>query len=193
LRVIRRFGTPHFAVHLREHTMNMKSCVHATFAAAAIGATVLAASSAQAQSSGASLKDQIVGTWLLVAQYVEQGDKRIERFGSNPKGMVIYEPGGHVASILMRRDLPRVSSNNAMTGTADENKAIIQGSTAFFGRWSVDADGKTIVTQIDGATFPNWDGQAQRRTVVISGDELRSCVPGAQIGGTACSVWRRAK
>ena len=173
--------------------MTMKSCVYATLTAAAISATALAAFSAHAQSSGGNLKEQIVGTWLLVAQYVEQGDKRIERFGSNPKGMVIYEAGGHLASILMRRDLPKVSSNNAMTGTADENKAIIQGSTAFFGRWSVDADNKTVVAQIEGATFPNWDGQTQRRTVTISGDELRSCVPGAQIGGTACSVWRRAK
>ena len=34
-----------------------------------------------------SLGKQIVGTWMAVAQYVDQDGKKLEPFGSNPKGM----------------------------------------------------------------------------------------------------------
>jgi len=80
-----------------------------------------------------------------------------------------------------------------MTGTADENKAVVQGSAAFYGTWSVNDKDLTVSTRIDGSTFPNWDGQDQKRTVSVSGDEMKLCVPGAQIGGTACAVWKRVK
>jgi len=148
---------------------------------------------AWAQQEAAELKEQIAGTWTLVAQYAEQGDKKVERFGRNPKGFSIFERNGRFMSILMRPDLPKFASNNAMTGTADENKAVVQGSAAFYGTWSVNDKDLTVSTRIDGSTFPNWDGQDQKRTVSVSGDEMKLCVPGAQIGGTACAVWKRVK
>jgi len=157
-----------------------------------ISGMLLGASGALAQQKTGTLKQQILGTWSLVSQYVEQDGKKIERFGSNPKGILIYERNGRIASILLRPDLPKFASNNAMTGTADENKAVAQGSTAFYGTWSVDEKKRTIKTHIDGSTFPNWDGQDQERPVTISGDELKACVA-AQIGGTACTVWKRVK
>jgi hypothetical protein len=80
-----------------------------------------------------------------------------------------------------------------MTGTADENKAIVQGSNATYGHWSVNEQDGSRISQIDGSTFPGWDGQSQRRTLSIQGDEMKMCVPGAQFGGTACAVWKRTK
>jgi hypothetical protein len=94
--------------------------------------------------------------------------------------------------ILLRSDLPKVASNNAMTGTPEENKAIIHGSTAFFGSWSVDEANGTMINRIDGSTFPNWDGTELKRTLSISGDDMKICVP-SQIGGTSCAVWRRIR
>ncbi|MBL8485451.1 MAG: lipocalin-like domain-containing protein, partial [Rhodocyclaceae bacterium] len=46
---------------------------------------------------------------------------------------------------------------------------------------------------IDGSTFPNWDGDEQKRVVTVSGDELKIINPSAAVGGTAYSVWKRAK
>ena len=40
------------------------------------------------------LKEQIVGTWTPVSQYVDQDGKRLEPFGANPKGMVVYDGNG---------------------------------------------------------------------------------------------------
>lgn len=161
-----------------------------TLSAAAV---LLGASDAGAQKDARGLAQQVVGTWSLVAQYVEQGGKRVERFGPAPKGIAIYEPNGRFAAILLRPDLPKFASNNAMTGTAEENRAVVQGSTAFYGTWSANDSDGTITSRLEGATYPNWDGQLQKRTGSVSGDEMKLCVPGAQIGGTACAVWKRVK
>ncbi len=133
------------------------------------------------------------GTWALSEQWVEQGGKKIERFGANPKGIAIYYGNGRFATILLRVDLPKFVSNNAMTGTADEYKAIVQGSNASYGTWSVDEQDGALISKIEGSTFPGWDGQNQRRTLSIAGDEMKMCVSGAQIGGTACAIWKRTK
>jgi hypothetical protein len=154
---------------------------------------VVAANASAQQQKPAELRQQIVGTWSLSAQWVEQDGKRIERFGSSPKGIAMYDSNGRFATILLRTDLPKFASNNAMTGTADENKAIVQGSNATFGTWTIDEQDGALISQIDGSTFPGWDGQRQRRTLSIAGDELRMCVGGAQIGGTACAIWKRSK
>lgn len=162
-------------------------------AAVFVGVTLCGTSDAWAQQEAKGLKQQIVGTWSLVEQWVEQDGKKTQRFGQNPKGITIYESNGRFASILLRPDLPKFASNSAMTGTADENKAVVQGSTAFYGRWSVNEKDGLVSSQIDGSTYPNWDGQDQKRTVSIAGDEMKSCVPGAQVGGTACAIWKRVK
>jgi hypothetical protein len=41
-----------------------------------------------------TLKEKIVGTWSAVSQYVDQNGNRLEPFGPDPKGMVIYEHHG---------------------------------------------------------------------------------------------------
>jgi Lipocalin-like domain len=135
----------------------------------------------------------MVGTWTLSEQWVEQDGKKIQRFGTNPKGIAIYDSNGRFATILLRTDFPKFASNNAMTGTPEENKAIVQGSNATYGTWSINEADGSLISKIDGSTFPGWDGQAQKRTLSIVGDEMKMCVPGAQIGGTACAIWKRAK
>jgi hypothetical protein len=151
------------------------------------------ATDADAQQKPSELRQKIVGTWSLSEQWVEQEGKKIQRFGANPKGISMYDGNGRFATILMRSDLPKFASNNAITGTADENKAIVQGSNATYGTWSIDEHDGSLITQIDGSTFPGWDGQGQKRSVSIVGNEMKVCVPGAQIGGTACAIWKRPK
>jgi hypothetical protein len=155
--------------------------------------SAVVATEARAQQKSSDLRQQMVGTWSLVEQWVEQDGKKVQRFGANPKGIAIYDGNGRFATILLRTDLPKFVSNNAMTGTADENKAIVQGSNATFGVWSISEQDGSLISKIDGSTFPGWDGQSQKRTLSIVGDEMKMCVPGAQIGGTACAIWKRAK
>jgi len=136
----------------------------------------------------------LVGTWTLVSITLEQDGKKTDFYGPNPQGQVTYAPNGRVSLIITRLDLPKFGSNNREAGTTEENKAVVQGSIAYFGTYSVSETDKTITIHIESCTFPNWNGTDRKSSFNISGDELSSTVPGTSIGtGTAYLVWKRAQ
>ena len=140
------------------------------------------------------LKEQIVGTWTPVSQYVDQDGKRLEPFGSNPKGIVVYDNNGRFVLVLQRASLPKFESSNRMAGSPEENKAIVQGSIAYFGSYSVDEKEQKINIHYDGSTYPNWDGEDQVRLISIKGDELSMVSPVSAVGGGSVHLLlRRAK
>jgi hypothetical protein len=160
------------------------------------GGTLFVASDVGAQETGGTLAQQIQGTWILVSIYNEQPDgKKTDQFGSNPRGLVIYTPDGHFTHIIMRASLPKFASNNRVKGTVEENNAVVEGSIAYFGTYSVASEKEKIVNiHVEGSTFPNWDGQDQKRRVNVIGDMLTvSTVTPAAIGGTNYVVYKRAK
>src|SRR3977135_1463110 len=84
------------------------------------------------------LKDQLVGTWTLVlSDSVKADGSRVPGFGSNPSGMVMFAPNGQYSLQIMRADLPKFASNNRDQGSADENKAVIQGMVTHFGTYTL--------------------------------------------------------
>jgi len=150
----------------------------------------LPANNASAQQK--SLKDQLAGTWMQVSNITTHPDgTKSDTWGPNAKSIVIFASNGRVATVTMRSDLPKFASNNRATGTADENKAVIQGSIAYFGTYSVDEADKSLTIQIEGATFPNWTGTAQKRKIAISGDELTQSVAAGSAGGTVEIKFKR--
>ena len=80
-----------------------------------------------------------------------------------------------------------------MQGTPDENKATMQGSLAYFGTYSVNETDKSYTVQVEGSTFPNWTGTAQKRAFSISGDELTFINAAGSSGGTNEVKWKRVK
>jgi len=150
--------------------------IHQLVIAASIG---LASSALHAQ----TLAQKVVGTWIPVSQYVDQGDKKVEPFGAKPKGMVVYEASGRFLLILIRSDLPKFASNNRMTGTPEEYKAVGQGSIAYYGRYTIDEKEGKIKLHYDGSTYPNWDGEDQVRLISVTGDELKIVSPVSTVGG----------
>ena len=158
------------------------------------GMMLFGTSTSWAQQQGGNLKQQIVGTWSLVSQSVDQGGgRKTERFGSKPRGMAIYDRNGRYVVSILHSTLPKIASNNAMTGTADENKAIVQGSITFFGTYTVNDKDGTMVGHVGASSYPNWDGLDQKRNLSISGDEMKIVLQNAAIGGTATTVWKRLK
>ena len=161
-----------------------------TVAASAICAFFVMTGGALAQSA----KD-LIGTWMLVSVTLEEGGNKTEPFGPSPKGMSIFD-GTRQSTVIVRADMPKFASNNRGSGTADENKASVQGSLAFFGTYTFDEASKSVTTKIDGSSFPNWMGGEQKRTIAIADDTLTvtNRVPSASgPGGVATVVWKRAK
>ena len=141
--------------------------------------------------------NDLVGTWTLVSITLEKDGKKTDFYGPNPQGQLMYDATGHFSVIITRSDLPKFASNNRVAGTPEENKAIVQGSLASFGTYSVNATDETYTQHVESCTFPNWNGTEQKYSFDISGDELNLQVvsgPLTSIGtGTAYVVWKRAK
>jgi Lipocalin-like domain len=163
----------------------------ATFAT--ILSCVLASSSAIAQQK--TLKEQVTGHWIFVSSIDTNKDgTKTNRFGPNAKGLVMFDPSGRFSFFISRADLPKFAANNINQGTAEENKAVLQGTIAYYGTWTVDEASKTLITNVEAATYPNLNGATQKRTITsLTADELKYTNPATTAGTSSDVIWRRAK
>jgi hypothetical protein len=135
----------------------------------------------------AAAKDtnELVGTWTPVSS---------SAYGANPRGILIFAPDGRYSLTLLRQSLPKFAANSRLQGTAEENQAVVHGSITHFGKYAIEDGGKTLAMNIEGSTYPNWDGATQKRPFTVSGDTLSYKVATPSAGGSAGeTVWRRAK
>ena len=161
-------------------------------AAVAVLALALSAGTAIAQ----SLKQQIVGTWdFTVAEVTAADGKKSFPFGETPKGILIFTPDGRFAQIHVASDVPKFASGNRLTGTPEEYAAISKRSLSVFGTYTVDEEKKTVTYKIISSTFPNWEGEAQTRTIdKLTADEFVNTNPNVAGGrGSAANYYKRAK
>ena len=105
----------------------------------------------------------------------------------------MVDANGRFSITGLRSDLPKFASNNRMTGTQEENNAIVQGSIAFFGTYTIDEATSVLTLKVEGSTFPNFDGGTQTRILSFTGDEVTYFNPTPSQGGTAKVTYRRAK
>jgi Lipocalin-like domain len=156
----------------------------------------LAVPVAAAGAQPASLKDQIVGTWNFVVAEVTAADgKKSFPFGETPKGILIFTADGRFAQIHVAGDVPRIASNNRMTGTPEEYAGIMRRSLSVFGTWTVDEANKTVTYNIVSSSFPNWEGEAQTRNIdKLTPDEFVNTNPNVAAGrGSASNLYTRVK
>jgi len=123
--------------------------MNATHRVALAGAVTLAvfAGQALAQQKTGGAKQQIVGVWALVSSINTAKDGKVTNgisFGPNPAGRIVFTSGGQYVTVNTNPNLPRFKSGNRMQGTAEEYKAVVHGSIASFGTYSVSPDGKVL-------------------------------------------------
>jgi hypothetical protein len=153
--------------------------------------TVLCLGVAAPNTSVAQTANDLVGAWTLISSDTVRPDgSKIPTFGDNPKGIIIFTSEGRFIYLLSRGDLPKFTSNNRNTGTPEENKAVVQGSIATFGTYSV--AGTDLLIKVENSTFPNWIGADQKRTIAIAGDELKWTNAAGSGGAVVELVLKRA-
>jgi Lipocalin-like domain len=97
------------------------------------------------------IKEQIVGTWTFVSALdIYPDGRKNDRWGTNPKGVFMFDGNGRFAQFITRSDLPKVSAGTADKGTAEENKAIVSGLVASFGTYTVNEAEKMVITRVEG-------------------------------------------
>ena len=133
-----------------------------------------------------------VGTWALVSSDTVRPDgSRAPTFGGKATGILIFGSDGRFIYLFSRAELPKFASNNRTTGTPEENTAVVKGSIATYGTYSV--AGKTFTLKIEHSTFPNWIGAEQPRTITVTGDEMKWSNPAGSGGGVVELVLKRVK
>lgn len=157
-----------------------------------VAAAVLLAS--VSNPAAAQSAKSLVGSWAPVSAQSVDGGQKTEIFGPRPTGMLIFSADGRYALVIRREDVPKIAANARLKATADESLAIVRASIAHYGRYTVDEKDKSITFHVQGSTYANWDGQAQKRPFSVKGDQLMYKVPAPSTGGASGElVWKRLK
>jgi lipocalin-like protein len=147
--------------------------------AALFGCTMLAAPAA------AQKTKSVAGTYSAVS---------VPAFGDNPRGTMILTRDGRYSIIITRAEMPKISAGARTKGTPEENKAVVDGSIAHTGRYTIEDGGKAITFHIETSTYPNWNGTTQKRPFSVKGDTLTYTVATPSTGGAPNEVsWKRVK
>jgi hypothetical protein len=161
-------------------------------AIAALGLVMLPSGAVSQQKT---LKEQLVGTWTLVSIIAtDKAGAKSERRGPNPKGLLIFEANGRYSLLTSRSDIPKFAIDNVNQGTAEEYKAVVTGMIANIGTWTIDETTKTITTNIEAGSFPNLNGNTQKRVISsLTAEELKYTNGASAVGTVDEAVWRRAR
>jgi len=109
------------------------------------------------------MKDQLVGTWTFVSAVGQRDDgTKADVFGANPMGVIIFANDGYFSLLQSRDNLPKLLGNDRAGANPDEASAILEGSIAYYGTYSVGEADKVITVRIEGSTFPNLIGPEQK-------------------------------
>jgi Lipocalin-like domain len=156
-----------------------------------VGTTTTSGAMAQQK----SLKEQLIGNWTFASSIDTNKDgTKSNRWGPNARGQLMLDPSGRFSFLISRASIPKFAVANVNQGTAEENKAVVQGMIAYIGTWSVDDASKTLTTNIEAGSYPNLNGGTQKRIITsVTADELKYTNPATTTGTSSDVVWRRAK
>ena len=179
-------------LHQGRNIMKRLSTLALTTMSLLLLGVVLLAGDAIAQQK--SLKEQLVGTWIYVSSTSTRADgSKTDR--PNLQGIVIYTSDGHFAFVSVRADLPKLANPDRARATAEEAQAVVAGSIAYYGTYSINEVEKVITPKVEGSTFANMIGGAEQKRIITSltADELKFTNPRTSSGETLEIVWKRAK
>lgn len=111
-------------------------------------------------SDARSLRDQLLGTWRMLAWkriLVDSGDES-DALGPNPFGYINYSPDGRLMVFVLKSGRPKPK---ASPPTQDEKLALFDSLFAYVGSYTVEAD--RVVHVLDGSWNELWTGTTQTR------------------------------
>ena len=106
----------------------------------------------------AERKNVIAGTWRMVEAYVDAPEGRVDLYGGHADGVLVFTEGLHFIEMLRDRAVEPIALGEREKGTPAENAAIVAGTLAQYGTYSVGPDGTFTGNTIEASTFPNWNG-----------------------------------
>ena len=142
-------------------------------------------------------KEQFTGTWKLVSSEFRRSDGQLTYpMGRDAIGIIMYDANGHMSVQIVCPDRPAFASGDHLKGTPMEIKSAFEGFIAYYGAYEVNQEEGTVTHRVEGSSFPNWVGLAQRRFFEFSDNRLTLSTPPMLVGGqqvTGVLIWERAE
>jgi hypothetical protein len=135
------------------------------------------------------------GAWVMDSAYEIAADgTRTTNYGEHPNGFLIVDHAGRYSLQIFKVGRPPFASGDKARGTQEEYRTALLGISTHIGRVAVDRAQHRLIFDVEGASFPNWEGKRQVRAFTYENGLLSYAVPASASGGaiTAYSVWRRA-
>jgi hypothetical protein len=128
-----------------------------------------------------TLKELVVGTWLLDSVYDQSQDGvKHDTWGPGVKGMVMFDGTGRFSFQIIAADRSKSASDNPLNPVG----RVI----AYFGTYTVDEGAKTLPYHLERATFPQWDGIDRTANITITTEnqlnQISAPVPNPSFGTT---------
>jgi hypothetical protein len=120
----------------------------------------------------------ITGSWAFVSSVTvnDKDGRRSDRWGSDTKGILIFDRDGHFAQIILRH----------------RSGLQIAKSVSIFGTYSIDPSVKSITMQIDSNSVESASASIQlRRILSLTEKNLVYTTAGVISGETLEATWMR--
>ena len=142
--------------------------------------------------------DKFVGVWRLVSFEYRTDDGAVVEspFGVEPEGTIMYDSLGNMSVQIARKERPRFTSADRMSGSEEEKKTAFESYLAYYGRYGVDERERTVTHEVRQALFPNWSGSKQVRYYIFADRKLTLRTPPFQYLGksvTAILLWDKIR
>jgi hypothetical protein len=147
----------------------------------------LNAMSGLGQNPEASVRTRLIGVWKLLSFEVSVDGNVLHPYGEHPIGRLTYDEVGRMSAHVMKPG--RKSSVNDPEAVADascdELRQIADGYLGYYGTFTVDVAGETVIHHVESCTLPAWVGTAQARQYEFVGVRL------VLRAGSGKLVWER--
>ena len=159
----------------------MRKAVPVIGCALLIGSLHLGAQSAPSSSSSAR---DLIGTWTLAS--ADQGvDVGKPATVPNPRGLLIFDGGGHVFEVVARG----TGRGAGAVPAAADPVATFNNFSGFWGGYTVDVGAKTMTFRPVGSVHPNLMGSEFARTYDLRGDLLTVTAPAGELHTRVATRW----
>jgi Lipocalin-like domain len=140
-------------------------------------------------------KDQIVGTWRLVAASATSGSIRNDApYGPTPSGLITYTDDGRVMAIICHSGRKPLASGDRISASTEERAEAFATSFSYAGRYSISND--KIIHRVELASVQNWVDTDLIRLARVDGDRITLTTPAISVGGeirTTELIWERIR
>ena len=132
-----------------------------------------------------TLKDRIVGTWKIISWETVRPDGQVTNIwmGPHPTGLIIYQSNGYMAVQIMADPRPTFAQlPSATPPSSDEFRNAFFGYYAYWGTYSIDAAGKSVIHNVQGSERPHEVGRKYERSALIEGTRIVLTTPTYKAG-----------